>query len=272
MIKGIQMHKLSVLKVLLFSFFYFSSTFLFSGEPDKILHKKCIYPTFVIHTANYNHGTGVVIRSEKEDYGYVNVALTCAHVVKSMLYSKHYRIVYIKKYKDWSTISEVSSAERIKIHNINYYVDIAVISFVTNEKMPTAEISIDKLYLGNDIFGVGCGLMQAPRLDYGKLTKISPHSYRSSLFTVPGDSGGPVYHGYYLIGLKKAINSVVFQGRRHPTFKISHISPMVALKKWDDDSGNGLEFLYKRDLPIPKLYSIHWKHVILEGKHKELVW
>ena len=47
---------------------------VFSDEPDKILHEKCLYPTVAValdvagHTCN--RGTGTIIRSEKIDDAY----------------------------------------------------------------------------------------------------------------------------------------------------------------------------------------------------------
>lgn len=69
-----------------------------------------------------------------------------------------------------------------------------------------------KLYIGNDVIKVGCGLSEPFRIDYGKITSIDKSigntikgSYRISAMTIMGDSGGPVYHENKLVGLSQAI-------------------------------------------------------------------
>ena len=64
---------------------FVSATTVFSDEPDKILHEKCLYPTVMValrgEGRTYSRGTGVIIRSEKADDAYFNVVVTCHHVL-----------------------------------------------------------------------------------------------------------------------------------------------------------------------------------------------
>ncbi len=64
---------------------------VYSVEPDKTLHNKCIYPTVKVEIAveradgqligSRITGSGVIVRSKKIGETYCNVMLTCNHVV-----------------------------------------------------------------------------------------------------------------------------------------------------------------------------------------------
>ncbi len=78
----------------------FFCTFGKTAEPDKKLHKQCLYPTVkVTPNTRHSYGTGIIVRSVKIKEGeYHNVFITCAHVADS---TEQY-VVKVYEYKNWS--------------------------------------------------------------------------------------------------------------------------------------------------------------------------
>jgi hypothetical protein len=183
---------------------------VFSGEPDKKLHEKCIYPTvMIINGSGRGSSTGTIIRSEKiEDGKYHNVAITTAHGLEDKL------IVNVPSYKDWSEISGTTMFPGL-MYYVNKDADLAIVVFISRKVMPTADLGFkEKIYLGNKIMRIGCGLGDSPRLEFGTISGISLRSgvgtnkiHRMSIYTLPGDSGGAVYHNYKIVGFTQSIRS-----------------------------------------------------------------
>lgn len=266
---------------------------LFAGEPDKEFHEKCLYPTIMVQVKeNMMHqrgsGSGVIFKShrmEKEveeckeeskketKVEYLNFALTCSHVVSCSIQTPLFPVpakYVVKKanYKDWSTFVDYTTYDCEVVHK-DPDSDWAVIAFVTEEKMPIADLAIDtKLYIGNDIFRIGCGLGDSMRVDYGKITSTNftikdfvKDVYRMSIPTISGDSGGPVFHktedGYKVVGLAQAIRSMKSTSRvpishgfiavpvQHP---LPHIAFAVPFKKIE-----GLEDICQKKITEPPL-------------------
>ena len=231
-----------------------------SAAPDKKLHSQCIYPTVLIKVGTSSFGSGVIVRSEKVGDEYRNVVLTCGHIFLMSLVNNSGRDceVGVGQYKDWSTFEgyEMYAAKR---YGMEKDMDLGVVVFVSKEKMPVGKLNFRKrLYIGNDVFHVGCGLGDEIRIDYGKVTSVKAeirgildNAIRTSVFTVPGDSGGPLFEDYEVVGIAQAIRNVRLGWNVYPTFKISLYIPVSRLKKWDADV-NTLGFVYK-DEPMPVL-------------------
>jgi len=223
---------------------------------DKKLHKECLYPTVLIRDFKAgSSGSGIIVRSQKikEDL-YHNVILTCGHIFANPEIIDDYR-VYVGKYKDWSTIE---GAEEYKA---NLYIkdakrDLGVMVFSSKKKMPVGKLDFDtKLYIGNEIFRIGCGLGDQYRLDYGKVTSVNgtldahiKNTIRANVFTVPGDSGGPLFHKYKVVGITQAIRFVSNGWNRFPAYKISYFIPLSRFKTWSETLDNDLGFVYQDDL------------------------
>jgi hypothetical protein len=207
---------------------------------DEDLHTDCLYPTILICDEYGGHGSGVIIRSDKVGDKYLNVALTCAHVVSKPSDLR----AYITNYKDWSAVDYRCSYPSF-VYHWNSEDDIAVIFFLSECKPYVANIDLrDTVYTGNEIVGVGCSALDYPRLDKGYINGIGS-DYRASITTVPGDSGGPVYYQNRLIGIKKAVRSMgdyIVPG-------ITFVSPTYRIKGWGDE----FAFLYKKSAPLPTL-------------------
>jgi S1-C subfamily serine protease len=227
-----------------------------ADEPDIELHKKCLYPTVRVENEG-SGGTGVIVRSDRVgDKEYRNVAITCAHVIHPLSRYK----VRVPTYEEWSTFVEFEDYP-CRVYGKNEDADLTVLLFTTPRPMPVATFGFrESLYIGTDVYHIGCGLGPEPRLDYGKITslgsKIEGHSakaYRTSMNMVPGDSGGPVFHKHRLVGFSQAIKVLCFRGFPTPITHISYIIPVERVKTWDEKENNTLHFIYKERHDLPEL-------------------
>lgn len=223
---------------------------LFSQDVDKKLHQKCLYPTVYIgNIKKTGFGSGVIIRSDKVGDEYKNVFITCNH----LFYYGDYTGYEVKQfiYEDWSQVKTTKSYP-CYVYGMNPELDLAVGVFYSEEEMPIAQINMNsKAYIGNDIFRIGCGLGEEPRLDYGKITGIKvnitrPH-IRTSIHTIPGDSGSPVFQDYEIIGIMVSIRSL----RNIPIFNISYMMPIRGFKTWSEGNNHSMDFVYK-DSRLPE--------------------
>jgi hypothetical protein len=252
---------------ILFTFlFLFSPSLVFSAEPDKKLHESCLYPTVAIGCVNpvgqpYDSGTGVIVRSERHPVGiknkpiYCNVVVTCGHILTGIQPE-----VKVPKYENWSDFKGYESYQA-KLIAVSTDRDLAILVFASTEKMPTAEWGFDvKKYIGTDVFRIGCSRGMEPRLDKGQVTSIkdiepaTAGKIRVNIFTVPGDSGGPTYCEYKLIGLAQTIKVLNSFGQGIPAFNISNIVPIEEFKKWNEEElNNTLDYIYNNKSKMPVL-------------------
>lgn len=233
---------------------------VFSGEPDKKLHEQCLYPTVQIFSSHNATGTGVIVRSEKIKEEYVNVVLSCSHITSKN--AKYGTRVWI--YKDWSTLSKTENYRCMLYANCAER-DISVFIFTSKNAMPCASIDLSsKLYMGSDVYAIGCGGEEQPRLGYGKITSPNiklpsskHHVYRSSIYVIPGDSGGPIFHEYKVVGIAQAIKSQLIGESMHPLPGISYVIP---ISKFEEvDVSGDWKFAYDQKAKIPKLYLEFFK-------------
>ena len=230
---------------------------LFSDEPDKTLHNKCLYPTVLIGSPESpGSGSGTIVRSVKcrNSEQYHNAVLTCGHLFQENV-KRH---VKVARYSDWSKL-EGYDTYPCKLYRLSSDKDLGVVVFSSSKKMPCADIDFEsKLYIGSDIFRIGCGAGDQMRLDFGKITSVNgsvgaiKNTYRMSIFTVPGDSGSAVFHKYKVVAITQAIRSVRMGWSQFPCFSISYSIPVSRFKKWNEELNNTLAFVYdsKREMPI----------------------
>jgi hypothetical protein len=158
-------------------------------------------------------GTGVIVKSEKQDDEYYNVVFSAAHCFKVSNTNQQYLAYSVKIpiYKNWSEL-ERWEEHNVSIKRINAKTDACVLHFKSKKKLLAATPNFrPKLYLGNEVFHVGtAGAYQQPRIDFGRITSINIPAYgndvlRTSVYTIPGDSGSPVYHEYQVVGITHAV-------------------------------------------------------------------
>lgn len=221
-----------------------------AGEVDEKLHQKCLYPTVYVGRADQSgYGSGVVVRSEKiTDSLYKNVFITCAHLIDDSVLDYEIK-QYV--YEDWSQVKEVKNYPAI-FFGYNHALDIAIGVFYSDQEIPTANLDFEpKLFIGNEVFRIGCGLGDDPRLDYGKLTaykKTPKPTFRTSVMTVPGDSGSPLFHNYKVVGIVVSVRSF----RNLPVFAISYAIPLERFKTWNDMYNDDLSFAWT-DKKLPEM-------------------
>lgn len=239
----------------IFSFFLFINPFnnpSYSQEVDKKLHQQCLYPTIYIgNVAKDSYGSGVIVRSDKVgDNEYKNVFITCNHLFNQGDYTGYEIKEYL--YEDWSQVKETKTYP-CYVYGTNPEFDIAVGVFYSDKEMPVAKVNFDaKYYIGSEIFRIGCGLGDEPRLDYGRITGYKKNaqkpSIRTSIHTIPGDSGSPVFQNYEVVGIMVSIRSL----RNIPIFGISYTIPSERFKVWSEKRGNAFNFLLDKNKKLPE--------------------
>ena len=223
------------------------------------IHLNCIYPTVKVQSVDGKaSGSGVIIKSKMiKEKQYLNVVLTCAHV---LLDDTKYTVMQ-GKYQNWSEFIGYEKPVACEIYYKNNSNDVAVLLFLSEEELPTAELGMkENIYISNDVFKVGCGgdtLPTPPRMDKGIITSILNLGsefkiIRTSAFTVPGDSGGPLYHDNKLIGLVRAIR--ILNGRVL-AYKISFAVSTDIIPVLDKKTNNALSFIYNDEYKPPVIPS-----------------
>jgi len=274
-----------------------------SIDVDKNLHNKCLYPTVLIEDVVSTNdgsklkclgsGSGVIVKSQKVGNSWHNLVLTCDHVVdleptkaaikqRFGVEPKVGVVVKVARYKDWSRFVKYDS---YKAHVYSQFPkgDMALLLFRSKHKMPVAELALnEKLYIGNEILKVGCGLGDLPRVEYGRITSLNPiceefykGCIRMSAHTIYGDSGGPVFRNGRVIGLASSIRVMGFNT---PVFNMGYFQPSsTRIPAWNKKEKNGLQFIYKeRPLPvIPfiqlELDNLQYKDLCPQNRwHKEI--
>jgi hypothetical protein len=241
------------MRFIIASLFLLLSFNLLNAAPvDEKLHNKCLYPAIYIGRVDKSgYGSGIIVRSDMVSEGlYKNVFLTCGHVADEKIVDYEVR-QYI--YEDWSDLKTIKSYPAV-FHAVNMELDLAVGVFYSSEKMPTAEMDFyPKMYIGTDVFRIGFGFQDDPRLDYGKLTWHKKNTgrsyYRTSIMTGPGDSGSALFHDYKVVGIIVTIRLL----RGVPVFGISYAVPLYSYKDWNYEKNNFLDFVWDQNKELPKL-------------------
>lgn len=247
------------MRIIIFLIVSLITTNVFSAAPDEKLHNQCLYPTVIVVSNEGSSGTGVIIRSEKiNEKEYQNVVITCNHVLSTNPETL-YR-VFRGEYKDWSNLEKIVYYDAV-VYDKNSKLDLSILFFSSAVKMPVAELGTDlKTYIGTEIFKIGCGGEEHFRLDYGKITALNKtlsHSKgltRTSAYTLPGDSGGPVFQEYKLIGI---INSIKIADSPISEEKmllehISYFVPISSLVEWNKQEKR-FDFIFDSAKELPKI-------------------
>lgn len=237
---------------------------------DEALHKKCLYPTIrVSNTGLTQKSSGFVVRSEKMGDDYFNVALTCGHCINDA--DENYFADVTVYEKDGTTFKKWERYPLI-VYAQNQSLDLAILLFRTPTQQPTVELDFArKLCIGNEIFHFGCGMGEEPRLEFGRVTslkgKVGKHTtdvYRTSVFTIFGDSGGPTfYKNNKVIGMTQAIKVTTFRGFPAMLNSISMVIPIGAFKTWDEMENRTLGFIHNPKAGLPRLpyATLGWQTV-----------
>lgn len=214
---------------------------LLADDPDIKLHKNCLYPTVMIMCGS-STGSGVVVRSEPMENRYINVVATAAHVLKDS-HVKVRRAVY----DDWSVISGSFEYDAV-VFAKDKERDLGVLLFLTDERLAIADWGFDEgVYVGNRIYRIGCGNGQEPRLDVGVVSAVFDKEIRTTVYTIPGDSGSGFFMNYRLVGITRAVggdNGEMLHG-------ISFLVPVKQFKEWNEDCGGKISFIFNKVKKLP---------------------
>lgn len=226
---------------------------VFAQAPDQKLHTDCLYPTImVLDHEGKSGGTGFIVRSVKHGTKYRNSYITAAHVVDG----DGPFVVNCIKYKKWSQVDKETKYPTFICHIHNGH-DIAFGVFETDEPMPVAKLDFDhELFMDTKVCRIGFGLMDDARIDHGLITQpftSRPQSFlgsiRTNVYSVAGDSGGPLILNYKVIGVCKAVRNYKDQLMTAQ----SYFTDIRMLKSWDKEADNCLSQLYTDEQPLPVL-------------------
>ena len=199
------------------------------------LHEKILYPVTRVRAGNAG-GSGVLIYSEpdpKHEGNYINIALTCQHVIDGNIKLKDEWDAVLKRQVKKDVIDEVtveifdydgskvvsanSTTGRIIAYDKHH--DLAAIRLNNPRPMPhVASLypreELDNLKLFDEVWVSGCSLLHDPFASEGTLTylreMIEQKSYlMSNAPSIFGNSGGGLFHGSgHLLGLTSRITAI----------------------------------------------------------------
>lgn len=228
-----------------------------TDTPDIKLHNKCLYPTVMVTLeGRESGGTGVIVRSTRVGNEWQNVFITAGHVVNQ---PGEFNVNFYE-YKDYSTIKSTLVLP-CSLYAVDMERDLAIGIFISDKEMPTAEINFDsKIYIGNDVFRIGCGLGDEPRLDVGKVssvkTELGEHTnlIRTTIYTLPGDSGSALYSDYKIIGIMIMIRArEIGGGVRQMLPGMSYAVPVQNIQTWNSENNSAFSFAWNHKEVIPRL-------------------
>ena len=199
------------------------------------LHEKILYPVTRVR-AGQAGGSGVLVYSEpdpKNDGNFINIALTCQHVVDGNIKVVDEWDAVLKRQVKKDVIDEVTveifdydgskvvsaNSTTGKIIAYDKHHDLAAVLLNNTRQMPyVASIypreEIDNLKLFDEVWVSGCSLLHDPFSSQGTLTylreMIAQKSYlMSNAPSIFGNSGGGLFHGSgHLLGLSSRITAI----------------------------------------------------------------
>ena len=199
----------------------------------KDVHKKILYPVTRVRAAD-SGGSGVIIYSEpdpKDPDKYINIALTCQHVVDKNIKVKDEFDTVLKRDVKRDVMDEVTievfdyegssivSANSMQGQIIAYdkHHDLAAVKLNYSRQMPYVATVIPKDAIGcvqiaDPVWVSGCSLLHDPFPNSGTITYlreiIDQKAYiMQNAPSIFGNSGGGLFHGAegWLLGLTSRI-------------------------------------------------------------------
>ena len=200
---------------------------------QKTVHEKILYPVTRVRAAD-SGGSGVIIYSEedpKKPGEYINIALTCEHVIAKNITVKDEWDTVLKREIKRDVMSEVTietfdydnstvvSANSIKANIIAYDKnhDLAALRLTSKRKIPYVSKVIPKdeiedLNIADPVWVSGCSLLHDPFPNPGTITylreMIDQKAYiMQNAPSIFGNSGGGLFHGLTgnLLGLTSRV-------------------------------------------------------------------
>ena len=185
------------------------------------VHDKVLYPVVRVRSGNAG-GSGVLIYSEpdpKDSSRYINIALTCQHVVDAAIKIREEFDPVLKQQRKTDYFEEViievfdyqgsklisSNATNAEIIAYDKHHDLAAVRLNNPRQMPYAASVIPKdeiknINIADPVVTCGCSLLHDPFPNNGTLTylreMIEQKSYlMANAPSIFGNSGGGLFHG-----------------------------------------------------------------------------
>jgi hypothetical protein len=185
------------------------------------IHNQVLYPVVRVRSGNAG-GSGVLIYSEpdpKDPSNYINIALTCQHVVDAAIKIREEFDPVLKQQRKTDYFEEVtievfdyqgsklisSNATNAEIIAYDKHHDLAAVKLNNPRQMPYAASVIPKneigsLNIADPVITCGCSLLHDPFPNNGTLTylreMIEQKSYlMANAPSIFGNSGGGLFHG-----------------------------------------------------------------------------
>lgn len=220
------------------------STFAFCQSDDEYL-SKCHYPTVLVVSDQKSSGTGFIVKSLKyNDNLYLNIVFSCEHI----LTADSIEINSIEYQDKWYTKNQTKN-KAIELAK-DKDDDISILAYLSNKKMNEVLLDWDHTPdLHENVFSIGFGLSEPARYAEGKITGISEsiqklENYRTSIFIVPGDSGGPLFHKNKVIGIVQGIKKFDIEGKSYAANSISLFKSIKLFKKLLNQNKEKLDFIF----------------------------
>ncbi|MFH1547600.1 MAG: serine protease [bacterium] len=202
----------------------------------KTLHEKILYPVTRVKAAEAG-GSGVLVYSKedlKEPGKFINVVLTCEHVVDKSIKVREEWDPVLKRDRKKEVFEEVaieifdydgskvisSNSTPGTIIAYDKHHDLAAVKLYNHKPMPhiasiIPEIEIRNLQVFSPVWVCGCSLLHDPFANPGTLTYlreiIEQKTYlMSNASSIFGNSGGGLFHGesFALLGLTSRITGI----------------------------------------------------------------
>jgi len=201
------------------------------------------------------HGSGIVVFSEQDAKTglYHSFVVTNHHVVADgdfLLIQQHNRI----NNREVESVTTYSGA----LVCASMAADVAVIEFITTEKLISATAAVANEYQTlkpfSDIFVCGAPLRFNPFVAQGKVADIDNESILANVFAIFGSSGGGVYdHEGRWVGLIRGVNVYTDpQGATHAMPTLVDIIPINKIAEYL--SSQNLYFLIDQSIDGYKKY------------------
>ena len=197
------------------------------------VHDKVLYPVVRVRTGN-SGGSGVLIYSEPDpdnEGRYINIALTCQHVVASAIKIRDEFDPVLKQQRKSDYFEEVaievfdydgsklisSNSTQADIIAYDKHHDLAAVRLHNFRQQPFVSSiipkdEIDELKIASPVVTCGCSLLHDPFPNNGTLTYlrevIEQKAYlMSNAPSIFGNSGGGLFHGEtgHLLGLTSRV-------------------------------------------------------------------
>ena len=192
----------NILVLLLFSFF---CLLVAASSFTKPSLEKCLYPVVLVESIkSKSTGTGFIVKSKKVNNKYVNICLSCSHILDSnditISTSDYKKPFSFKSFQKYNGLV-ISKDEKF---------DISLISFLSDNKYNEVEIDMEyKPELRDSVFTIAHGMADPARYSEGIVSSVDDDKKEisTSVGMLLGDSGGPLFHQNKVVGIANAMKA-----------------------------------------------------------------